>query len=185
MWMRWRASAVLWKSSPETEALLRARVLAIQADANWKMGSRAEAIDQYSRAFQFDPGVFRRLELRLPVSLQSVGSGDVLEDSVDAIENSPRFEVHAGSPFVVRVEQADKLRVCLLAPDDSILACAEQEVSRDEGAGSIVERLMIAFHEVAFMPRIDMSQSDVEGLDGSNQVGPNPLGDFLDLDDGP
>ena len=86
---------------------------------------------------------------------------------------------------MVRVEQADKLRVCLLAPDDSILACAEQEVSRDEGAGSIVERLMIAFHEVAFMPRIDMSQSDVEGLDGSNQVGPNPLGDFLDLDDGP
>ena len=180
---QWGRDAML--ELPESEALLRARLLAIIADCHWRLGEHDSAIDEYGRAFQFDPGVLRRLGLRLPVRFEARG-GDAAETLMESVERSPRFDENVASPFVVRAEsRAEGLQVCLLAPDQSVLGCGEGAIVTQDGVSEVIRDVSSMFHEVAFSPRVDMSQADAASLDGSNQAGPNPLGDLLDLTDGP
>lgn len=73
------ANAVLWarrasEGLPVAEALLRARVQALWATALDRQHRIGEAMQHYEAAYDVDPGVFRRLNLSLPVRFVTDGS---------------------------------------------------------------------------------------------------------------
>ncbi|MDB4990148.1 MAG: hypothetical protein JWN04_5326 [Myxococcaceae bacterium] len=158
------------KTLPSAEQLLRARVLALSAKLHEERGDHAAAQGDFERAMQIDPGVLRRLALRLPVRVQAAAE-PVSESFVDALEASPRFELgEQGLSITVR---ADRTRgeACLIGVSGAQLACANAEAKSNESADELAKKLVAAFHERVFAPNVDLSQVDANGLDGSTLRG--------------
>lgn len=157
------------------EALLRARMLAVVAESSRRLDDVPRATEAYGDAFQSDPGIFRRMGWPVPVQLEVTGDASA-EEVAELLEDGPRF-VAEDWGMTVRVE-ADRARgqVCLLDHAGSVLGCAEATAEADGETGEEYEaRLANAFLERAFAPRVDLSQADANGLDGSNRVSRNPL----------
>jgi tetratricopeptide (TPR) repeat protein len=151
------------------EALLRARMTAVVAEASRRMGDARQASEAYGEAFQSDPGVFRRFGWPVPVRM-SVGAGG--EELADLIEDSDRLDVGEWGMTV----EVSAGRACLADPSGSMLACAD-DVTAEEGedAEALTARTARVFFERAFAPRVDLSQTDANSLDGSNRVSRDPL----------
>jgi len=154
----------------QAEALLRARMLAIVAESSRQLGDGARATEAYGEAFQSDPGVFRRLGWAVPVRFEVRGDASV-EELADLIAGSPRFDV---SDWGLRVQVAPG-SACLVDDGDAQLACTEVTSEPNEDADDFHARVARDFHERVFAPRVDLSQSDVNSLDGSNRVSRDPL----------
>lgn len=162
----------------DSEALLRARLLAIWGHVAFESGQLEKGREMYRRALQLDPGVFRRLEIPLPVRVTSK-SGPLAGDVVDALADSPRFVMHDGGFALTVSTQTKTGEVCLLASEGSVLACAEAPPPRPHEFKTKEEdpkdrlplevELVDEVHRVFFSPRIDLSQSQINSLDGSNQ----------------
>ncbi len=150
------------------EALLRARVMALQAQAGLDVN--------YDAVLGTDPGVFRRLEASIPVRLRVQGDA-VAEEVADAIRRSPRFHVTSDAPLTVSVDvRAAGGRVCLLGGAERVFGCGEASVTNDaDSVQTLAQRLVDAFHTDVFAPRVDMSQAEINSLDGSSQSTRNPL----------
>ncbi|MBK7151744.1 MAG: hypothetical protein IPL19_25960 [Sandaracinaceae bacterium] len=150
------------------EALLRARVMALQAQAGLDVN--------YDAVLGTDPGVFRRLEAAIPVRLRVQGDA-VAEEVADAVRRSPRFHVTSDAPLTVSVDvRAAGGRVCLLGGAERVFGCGEASVTNDaDSVQTLAQRLVDAFHTDVFAPRVDMSQAEINSLDGSSQSTRNPL----------
>jgi hypothetical protein len=79
------------------------------------------------------------------------------------LERSPRFRISDRAPFTLRVERA---RACLQGATGAQLLCtalpaaaADEEASARLKADEVQHRLLLA--------RVDLSQSDLQSLDGS------------------
>ena len=157
------------------EAMLRARMLAVKAEASRRLGDTRRASEAYGDAFQVDPGVFRRMGYELPVQFDVSGS-TFASDVASVLARSPRFD-ESDWGMTVRIEgDRSHASVCLVDSSGAILSCAEEQASADgEDADAFAARLAAAFHERAFAPRVDLSQGDANGLDGSNRVSRDPL----------
>lgn len=139
-----------WADLPEQEALLRARVAALAADARWRAGDAAVALGWYERALRLDPGVFRRLGLAIPATVE--GSGP----SADALRRSPRLVAAPGFRVVVM-----GARACLLTPSGDQLGCAT--AAADAGPAGAAE----AFHlDVLSLPA-NLGRFSMDSLDGT------------------
>ncbi len=150
------------------EAMLRARVTAIVAEASRRMGDAERASEAYGDAFQSDPGVFRRMGWPVPVRMEVAAGG---EELADAIDDSARFDVSGWGMTV----QVGPDRACLADRSGSVLACGDSPPEANEDRDDYTARLARLFHERVFAPRIDLSQSDANSLDGSNHVSRDPL----------
>jgi tetratricopeptide (TPR) repeat protein len=150
------------------EALLRARVMALQAQAGLDVN--------YDAVLGTDPGVFRRLEASIPVRLRVQGDA-VAQEVADAVRRSPRFHVTSDAPLTVSVDvRAAGGRVCLLGGAERVFGCGEASVTNDaDSVQTLAQRLVDAFHTDVFAPRVDMSQAEINSLDGSSQSTRNPL----------
>ncbi|AKF07533.1 hypothetical protein [Sandaracinus amylolyticus] len=156
------------------ETLLRARMHAIAAESARRSGEIQRALESYDEAFQTDPGIFPRLELAVPVRITMRG-GAVAEHAGDLVASSPRF-VSSESALRVEIEASpSSARACLIGASGSVLACAEEARRGSESDDDYGARLATAFHAAAFAPRIDLSQADANGLDGSNVSARDPL----------
>jgi tetratricopeptide (TPR) repeat protein len=161
-----RASEAL----PSAEQMLRARVFALLAEVRRERGAHAEAARDFERALQIDPGVMRRLGLRLPVRIV-VRGGALAEEVEDALEESPRFDVGARG-LTVQIDATEAGgEVCLIGASGAQLACGRAEPRANEAGDALQARLIEAFHERAFAPNVDLSQTDANSLDGSNLRG--------------
>lgn len=157
------------------EAMLRARTLAVRAEAARRDDDVPRATRAYGEAFQVDPGVFRRMGFEVPVRYDVRGDG-FAEDLADLVSGSPRFTT---ADWGMRVEvrgDRSRARICLRDGGGAELGCAEADASAEgEDADELAARLVRDFHQQAFAPRVDLSQSDVSSLDGSNRVSRDPL----------
>jgi tetratricopeptide (TPR) repeat protein len=155
---------------PAAEQLLRARVFALLAQVREDRGATAEALQDYERALQIDPGVMRRLGLTLPVRVQ-LGGDDSADELRSALARSPRFRVgERGLSLVGQVTRAGG-EVCLVGASGAQLACGRAEAKANESSDDLVARLADQVHERVFAPPIDLSQTDANSLDGSNLRG--------------
>ena len=161
------------------EALLRARVLAIAAEAHRRQGDLAGALPRYEQAWEIDPGAFRRMGFVVPVHIEGA-RGEIAEEVADAIAASPRFD-EGERGLTVRVT-ADPTggEVCLLGPSGSVLGCGDAQPERQEAPSDFAARLADRFHRRAFAPRVDLSVADVNSLDGSNTSDRDALDEVLD-----
>jgi hypothetical protein len=161
------------------ELLLRARTLAVGAEAARRLGQHALAMQRYEQAFLADPGIFRRLALRVPVRIEA--RGDAVAAAVASrLSGSPRLDEDDGG-FVLRV-QADRAQgsACLMGTDNSEIACGRASAKAGDDADAMVAKLVQDFHEKAFAPRIDMGQTDINSLDGTNLVRDDALKTLFD-----
>lgn len=149
---------------PSAEMLLRMRALAVLAEAKRLRGE--DARHDYDRLLQTDPGLLRRLELPVPIRLRA-SAGEIAAATRSALARSPRFVEDAHGLEVDIDANPASGRVCLRGIAGSVLACADASSESTDDVDQIAQRLVDAFHEQAFAPRIDVSQADINSLDGS------------------
>lgn len=158
----------------EGDALLRARIEALRADAMRSLHGTAVAMPAFEAAVQRDPGVFRRLEIRLPARFE-VAAGEVPEAIQDALLDSPRFDEDPEG-FVVRVRgDATSGEACLMGASQTVLDCAQASPATSDSPDELAVKVLNEFHQIVFAPRIDLSQGDIHSLDGSTRTTRDPL----------
>ena len=145
------------ESLPPSQMLLRGRLYALLAR---ETGS-AQTLQQ---ALEADPPVIRRLSMSLPVSIEC-------QDSTLAkqLKSSPRFHGGEGFELSVNGDVGSGFSGQMRGPDGSVLA----SFSSAKGEDAAESRRLLAeeLHKTVFAPRVDLSQSDINGLDGSNLAG--------------
>ena len=142
---------------PPSQVLLRGRLHALLARAS---GS-AQSLQQ---ALEADPPVIRRLSMSLPVQIKS--SDDTLKGMLGS---SPRFRSGEGFELVVDGHTGSGFRGHLQGPDGSVLTRFESQPGEDDGES---RRLLCeTVHQTVFAPRVNLTQADINGLDGSNLAG--------------
>ncbi|MET0387290.1 MAG: hypothetical protein ABW321_15080 [Polyangiales bacterium] len=161
------------------ELLLRARTLAVAAEAARQLGQANVATHHYEEAFLADPGVFRRLGLTIPVRFEVRGDA-VAEDVASRLDGSPRLD-RSDSGFVLRIS-ADRSTgsACLIGSDRSEIACGRASAKAGDDASALSAAIVKDFHEKAFAPRIDMGQADINSLDGTNLMHDDALKTLFD-----
>lgn len=162
-----------------SESLLRARCEAIAAEGERRMGRLDRAAAHYDAAFQNDPGVLRRFGLALPVRL-SVRGDSVAEAVAAALSRSPRFDAGDHGLLLAIEATAAGGKVCLVGANGNVLGCGEATPESHDDAERLAERIVADVHDAMFAPRIDLSQADANGLDGSNRVSRDPLRTLFD-----
>ena len=134
-------------------------------------GERQRAVAAFDQVMQIDPGAIRRAGAALPASIYASPT-DTARKARDLIEDSPRLDLGKGG-FQVRIEGGeDGLFAQLLSPQGAVLS-AVQVTPRagDDGVDTMVRRLAREFHDETFAPRIDLTQADLQTLDGSPTAG--------------
>ena len=152
------------------EALLRARVQALLAETYRRNDTPTGFYDD---VLQKDPCAFRRLGLRVPVRFQA-GDLEIDRRISKALERSPRF-IEADDALTVQVTGG---RACLIGVSGAAWGCSAPPEDA-ENADEHVQAVADSFHEVVFAPRVDLSQVDINSLDGSNRVSRSPLKTLL------
>ena len=142
---------------PPSQVLLRGRLHALLAQSS---GS-AESLQQ---ALEADPPVIRRLSMSLPVSLSC--SDKALQSM---IESSPRFHSGEGFSLAISGSAASGFSGQLQGPDGSVLSRFESPANEDESTAR--QELCEVLHQTVFAPRVNLTQADINGLDGSNLAG--------------
>ncbi len=161
------------------EALLRARVQVIVAEAVLRGGDADRAVGLYESALSTDPGALRRLGVAVPVRFE-INGGDIAADVAESLAWSPRL-THADIGLTVRIQvDAAGGSACLLGTAGNVLGCGEAKPKANEDTQTLVRNLVAAFHEQVFAPRVDLSQADINSLDGSNMTDKSALKTLLD-----
>jgi tetratricopeptide (TPR) repeat protein len=151
---------------PKAEVLLRARVAARGAQDALDTGDRSLALDWLDRALQADPGVVRRLGIAIPCVFE-LASGGVARRAGELLADSPRLDA-ASSGFRLRTRDlGHAAEACLIGPTGSLHACAQVAPEPDETEDAQARRLAAALHDAALAPRIDLTQADLDSLDGA------------------
>jgi len=156
------------RALPKDEVLLRGRLEALGADAARRLGRTAEAERLYHGALEHFPSALRFLGLRLPVEVRS-DQGVLARRVAEALLGSPRLvSAGAGGAFVVQVTGGERdLRLCLQGRAGRRYGCGEVDVSSSRRDEERVARAVDAFHAKVFAPKIDLTQRDINSLDGS------------------
>ncbi len=158
-----------------SEVLLRMRVAAVAAEAARRMGELSRAAHFYEMVFHSDPGVLRRLAFSVPVRVVSDGSSQALEVA-KFLKRSPRFDAISTSLLVLNIRQASGApELCLLHTGGAVIHCTKGNSQTKISPALRLERTLTTFQEEAFAPRLELSQVDINSLDGSNVRTPDAL----------
>lgn len=157
-----------------SEVLLQARVMAIAADAARDLEQAMTARAQYDAAFQRDPGVFRRLEMPVGVEIRSSG-GEAAKDAAEMLGRSPRFTtMKGGLKLSVRADRA-AAHVCLTGEQNQVIACADVDGTKLKKGEDYAAKIAEEAQRQLFSPRVDLTQMDINSLDGQNLAGHDQL----------
>ena len=102
--------------------------------------------------------------MSLPVSLSC--SDKALQSM---IESSPRFHSGEGFSLAISGPAASGFSGQLQGPDGSVLSRFESPANEDESTAR--QELCEVLHQTVFAPRVNLTQADINGLDGSNLAG--------------
>lgn len=152
---------------PETEVMLRMRVAAVRASCLERQGDFAAAVGAYRRVLEKAPTLIRELGLAIPVRIEHDGSS-AAATAAKWLHRSPRFN-DVGAGFILQVSStAGGLEGRLLCEDGTLL-CSVM-ASNAESASETARGLCQELHMKAFTPKLDLAQTDINSLDGSNQT---------------
>ena len=152
---------------PPSEVLLRGRLHALKREATGSARSLQQAMES-------DPPVVRRLGISIPVSIQC-GDGSLQR----MLYGSPRFESGKGFTLQITGGSNNGYDGSFLGPDGSVLSrfTSPPHKDLDEARRKLCEEI----HQRVFAPRINLTQSDINGLDGSNLAGSQFRNQLQDL----
>jgi tetratricopeptide (TPR) repeat protein len=167
----------LLKRLPKATKLLRMRIRSWLADALRKQGAFNEASRHFHQVLNFYPTALRHLQIKLPVKM--ILSGKRSTEIRDRLANSPRLDILEDAVFAVRINGADDhISICLEGKKN--YGCGRIKDADLEEADDVIAAAIDAFHDTAFAPKIELTQSDVSSLDGrSTRMGARQAIDSL------
>jgi tetratricopeptide (TPR) repeat protein len=149
---------------PTREVSLRWRIQAWLADSLWHVGQTQQARRHWHEVLRSQPAVFRHLALALPVHFE-VASGALGERAHQQLRQSPRF-TSGDTGFGVRIAQVEgALQICLFGEGGFQYACHVAEKIGENSEEALVKALD-DFHGKAFSPKLELTQKDINSLDG-------------------
>lgn len=154
---------------PKDEVLLRAHVQTLAAEAAFALGDARAAQHYFDRVLHRWPTALRLHAVRLPVRIQATKT-PLAQAVARRLRRSRRLVEKAGLAFTVRVEaRAEEARVCLTGPSGRRYTCSVSDLKKLEGKSleARVTQTVDDFHDKAFAPLIDLTQHDINSLDGS------------------
>ncbi len=154
---------------PKETKLLRARTKALVADALIQRADSGADLDQasslYREVLHVYPSAFRHLGIELPVTIRHDGHA-FSKLVAEALADSRRLSSDYDIGFVVDVSVRDAdASLCLATKDGFQFQCSDTEL--DEAGDDDVEAAADAFHNAAFSPQVELTQGDINSLDGS------------------
>jgi tetratricopeptide (TPR) repeat protein len=153
---------------PSAEVYGRAQTQALLGSESEAAGLLSEALIHYHQALEKAPGVFRALALSLPCRI-TASTDQGSQKAAELLAGSPRFR-QVGRGFDVRVTSSRSvLLASLVGPDGTVLSEASVPLGKDPVEAA--RRLCREFHRKTFSPKVDLSQTDIASLDGSNLTG--------------
>ncbi|QQR89884.1 MAG: hypothetical protein IPJ88_17220 [Myxococcales bacterium] len=167
-----RAANAAEKTLGKAEVLLRARLFVVAAEASWQIGQAKQSAMWVDRALQHDPGAFRRLEIPIPTRFPT--AANALEARVlKFLARSDRLDKQDRAAIRLQfLQNTASMRLCLIGASGDALGCAQHKIKhRKEDAANIAK----AFHEQVFAPNVDLTQVDINSLEGSNIRSPDAL----------
>jgi hypothetical protein len=150
---------------PKSEALLKLRLLALKAQIQERQGQTAESYRTYQQIMEQAPSMLRTLDISLPVQIQ--GSGSMLSDAASMLTDSPRFRDDSKGLKIQLTSSGGSLKAVLLGLDGSVINDAEVKILKD--TDQTARDLVAEVHTKFFAPRVDLSQVDINSLDGSTR----------------
>ncbi|MCA9540939.1 MAG: hypothetical protein KC620_18695, partial [Myxococcales bacterium] len=151
---------------PEETKLLRLRVEAWLADTLRRLGDAAAAERHFAAVMDFYPTVLRGLRIRLPVRLAG-GVGPRSAAITDRLADSPRLLLQSQSRFVVDVrDEGKRIEICLQGAKRSCGVLDEEAIEALPEDADVIASAVDHFHDEVFAPRIELTQSDINSLDG-------------------
>lgn len=149
---------------PVREISLRWRIQGWLADCHWHLGEVAEARRHWHELLRSQPAVFRHLGLALPAKIEVQG-GRRAEEARDRLRGSPRL-ASGEAGFGVRIAEVQgALQLCLFGEGGFQYACHVAEKIGENDEEALVEALD-GFHGKAFSPKLELTQKDINSLDG-------------------
>jgi tetratricopeptide (TPR) repeat protein len=163
---------------PPAEVLQRAQAEALLGLACEETGDSAAAVPHYQLAMERAPGVFRALALTLPCTVGSAADA-ASREAAKRLARSPRLNA-GGRGFTVRIAPSGALlQGSLLAPDGTVLCQVSAPLGRDPDTAA--KLFCREFHRRAFAPKVDLAQTDITSLEGSNLTGDSVRDQVRDL----
>ncbi|MEE2786766.1 MAG: tetratricopeptide repeat protein [Myxococcota bacterium] len=159
---------------PKEPKLLRMRILAWNADCLRRLGRTQDAEAAFHRVLNFYPTVLRHLRIPIPAKIDTIPAG--FETLAARLKNSPRLSIGPEAGFLVQIRpEGQGVSVCLRG--QMLYGCGRfspQPVGHAKGHATSTEASELdetaeaidAFHDTVFAPRIELTQSDINSLDG-------------------
>lgn len=163
---------------PDSEVLMKIRLHARAGQLLEQQGDRPAALAHFEQVLEKAPGMLRAVRARLPVAI-SGDTNSTMSRVASMIGRSPRFR-RASDGLPLQLDLAgNSLQATLLTRDGTVLARASAPLKDDmqESAAALVDEL----HRQAFSPKIDLSQGEMNSLDGSNLSGSTASDRFKEL----
>ncbi len=155
---------------PPQEVLLLARLQARIAAAAWETNQRDLAVVAYRKALQLDPGILRRLDASLPVSL-SAGENEMSRYANRFLEKSPRFRrARNGFTLQVQVTHQQAPSLCLFSPAGETITCVTHSPQPGESAEDSARHLVRGVHGELFDLGFQISAAQMALLRGSSVI---------------
>lgn len=148
---------------PREEALLLARIETVAAHALERSGQIDRAAVAWRNAMERHAGMVRLLDLSIPVTFSSDNS-PAANQAVTWLEKSPRF--HRGRGFTLHVSATGRrLYGQLRGRDGAVLSQASIAMLPEDKESA--RQICRVIHQKVFATKIDLSQMDINSLDGS------------------
>lgn len=157
---------------PQAEVTLRRRCQAVLAKLLLQQNRLAESLPLIQTLLESDPSQLRAVRCRLPLSIESDGSG---------VAGQARRWLYA-SPRCLRAQGAFTLKLTasqgrLFSPDGTELHAFSGKTAAD---------LCRSFHDEVFAPVLDLNQADINSINGSTRAArPSEFLEGGKLDSGP
>jgi tetratricopeptide (TPR) repeat protein len=141
------------------------QAIALEALACRELGDGAGEARALALLMESDPGMVRRFGLSLPAVISGSG-GTAAEKAAAVLRRSPRLEPGTtGYRAVVEQTSTGALQGGLDAPDGSVLCRFRVNPGKD--ADATAREFCRQFHRKVFAPRLDLSQPEINSLEGS------------------
>ncbi len=160
------------KSLVREHAILIARIRAVAVKADLQLGGDPGSpsnVSHLKAILQKFPMVIRYLDMRLPVAVLH-DDAPLAAQAAKLFHDHRRFATSAEAPFRIDVttRNEDAIEICLRAADGFQFGCKETKFDAKEPDPEVrAEKAVNAFVADIFSPRVELTSSDVNSLDGS------------------
>ncbi len=153
------------KTLPGEMEVTRDEALALEARACGDIGDVRGRASAIATLINRDPGTIRRFGLSLPAVI-TAGGGPAARKAASLLKDSPRLSP-GKSGYGISVAQSPDgaLQGTVPSPDGSVLCRLRVNPSKDPS--DTARAFCRLFHQKAFAPKMDLSQEEINSIEGS------------------